>query len=216
MVDQRCTYCPRSATTKDHIPPECFFAKPLPGDLLTVPACDPCNSSFGHDDGFVRNLLISLADTEDHPTVKLDLRHRRNRSLSRDKKLLKRTLLSMGRIEVRSESGLVLGKAPGVNLDQPQCDRFFRRLARGLLYRSTGVALAACIADWHPLKVELVEEFSQFLRANPPPFGGSVGDSVFRYIGFVGDPEDDPSDWVTQFYEGPLFLTRLCPALLVP
>jgi len=43
--------------TRDHIPPKAIFDKPLPGDLLTIPACLKCNGGASRDDEYFRNGL---------------------------------------------------------------------------------------------------------------------------------------------------------------
>jgi hypothetical protein len=55
-----CTYCGRNpATTRDHVPPRSIFPKPLPQNLVTVPACRKCNGGFSDlDDLFA--LFVSL------------------------------------------------------------------------------------------------------------------------------------------------------------
>jgi hypothetical protein len=43
-IKQLCAICGKSeAVTRDHIPPKGIFPKPLPQDLITVPACKNCN-----------------------------------------------------------------------------------------------------------------------------------------------------------------------------
>jgi hypothetical protein len=217
MRKKRCTYCANDATTSDHIPPECFFAKPRPDNLnlITVPACASCNNSFGEDDGYARNLLVSLVDSEGHPDVIRDLRGRLGRSLARDQKLFKRTLLSLSKTEVRTEAGLYLGTAHTFNLDQPQFDRFFKRLARGLLFHCTGTTLADGLIEWRTVPGANMAGLARELEAIPPSYEETIGDRVFEYLGFVLDPQRVASLWVVRFYAGPVFLMRLDPALLV-
>jgi hypothetical protein len=48
-----CAYCGAAADlTRDHVPPRVVFPKPRPKDLITVPACRPCNVSAGPDDEY--------------------------------------------------------------------------------------------------------------------------------------------------------------------
>jgi hypothetical protein len=215
MSKRRCTYCPNDATTSDHVPPECFFARPLPNDLITVPACESCNHAFGEDDGFVRNILVSLADAERHPDVVRDLQGRMRRALAGDQKLLKRTLLTLTPVDVRTEAGLFLGKAAGIKLDQPQFDRFFKRLARALLFRCTGIGLLECLVEWRPVVGTKLSELQKQFAEIPPACAGTVGERVFDFAGFINDPERDLSLWVLQFYAGPIFMMLLHPAILV-
>ena len=44
---KRCVYClEREATTKDHVPPKCFFPPDDRPNLITVPSCLECNQKF--------------------------------------------------------------------------------------------------------------------------------------------------------------------------
>ena len=53
-----CVYCGgRDDLTADHVPPKAAFPKPRPSDLITVPACSKCNSSFEMDDEYFATIL---------------------------------------------------------------------------------------------------------------------------------------------------------------
>ena len=55
---QLCIYCQANpAETADHVPPKGLFKEPRP-NLITVPACSVCNSSFGGDDDYFLNLAL--------------------------------------------------------------------------------------------------------------------------------------------------------------
>lgn len=83
---KRCVYCPDPATTNDHAPPRCLLRRPLPSNLLTLPACSNCNTGFSFDENVVRALLTLVSThpdlvTERGPTGRL------TRALERDRKL---------------------------------------------------------------------------------------------------------------------------------
>lgn len=78
-----CTYCPKGADTRDHIPPLCFFPGPRPAELLTVPCCRSCNQTAGADDEQMRNLLAALEDSEGHEAIHEYLRPKMHRSFQR-------------------------------------------------------------------------------------------------------------------------------------
>lgn len=65
-----CAYCgqPR-ASTVDHIPPKLFLARPYPENLLTVPACKKCNTSFQADDEYTRFVVSIDFRADKHPDV---------------------------------------------------------------------------------------------------------------------------------------------------
>jgi hypothetical protein len=57
-----CTLVP--ATTAEHIPAKLFFDKPLPDNLITVPACAPCNNGSQRDDEYLRAFVMLLRDSQ--------------------------------------------------------------------------------------------------------------------------------------------------------
>ncbi len=58
-----CVLCSNApATTREHVPAQQLFDRPLPGDLITVPSCVPCNSGSQRDDEFLRGFLLLLRD----------------------------------------------------------------------------------------------------------------------------------------------------------
>ena len=57
----RCAYCGEPATTYDHVPPQCLYTRPLPSNLVTVPACAACNNGASKDDAEFRNHLSIMA-----------------------------------------------------------------------------------------------------------------------------------------------------------
>ena len=62
----RCIYTGKPANSADHVPPKCLLAKPLPGNLATVPCDRDFNSSFAHDEQY---FLMVLASITVHPAV---------------------------------------------------------------------------------------------------------------------------------------------------
>jgi len=54
-----CVFCGDPATTRDHVPPKGVFPDPKPSDLITVPACDSCNSDTKLDDEYFRWLVAT-------------------------------------------------------------------------------------------------------------------------------------------------------------
>ena len=66
----QCVYCGKvRVLTKDHIPPKCFFAKPRPSNLITVPSCKECNLGRSKDDEYLRFVLAYRFENSNHPDV---------------------------------------------------------------------------------------------------------------------------------------------------
>ena len=61
---QLCIYCLKKiADTKNHIPPQSIFDKPLPKNLISVPSCFECNNSASTDDEYFRIVITIGKET---------------------------------------------------------------------------------------------------------------------------------------------------------
>jgi hypothetical protein len=59
-----CVLCAQApATSVEHIPAQLFFDRPLPSNLITVPACLACNQGSQHDDEYLRAFMMLLRDS---------------------------------------------------------------------------------------------------------------------------------------------------------
>jgi hypothetical protein len=68
---QLCALCgKREATTREHVPAQSLFPKPRPDNLITVPACTPCNQGSAADDEYLRTFFAMRR--EPIPSTTLD------------------------------------------------------------------------------------------------------------------------------------------------
>lgn len=208
-----CIYCgEREARTKDHVTPKCFFPTPRPSNLITVPCCEVCNTKYGKDDERVRNILTSLATTEDHHAVKEQIAEKRDRSYTRVKGIsnFQDIVESIEIVARYTHCGIYLGKAPAFNLDQPTMDRFVERIARALLYQENAMEHTACDFEWKMAPDDatlnrMPPVFKAVLRCGKPK---EIGEGVFSYVGyyFTGKAA---SLWVLNFYGGIEFMVKV-------
>jgi hypothetical protein len=150
----RCIYCGlREGSTRDHVPPKCMFLSPMPNDIqmITVPCCEECRSRHQGDDAIARNFLISSAVAESRQISDDRIEGKRNRSLERDRRLLKQMTNAITLADVSSGGKVSLGTAAAFNLDQPAMNRFFDRVARALLHEEIGSGHIACTIKWKPV-----------------------------------------------------------------
>ncbi len=210
-----CIYCQGPGETSDHVPPQCFFGQPLPDDMITVPACETCNRGFSSDDEFVRNMLVSVAEAENHPVAKRSLLSKRTRSLRRSRRLYQRTLHTLRPVELVSEGGIILGRSYAMDFNQPQVDRFFRRLVRGLIFHLKGSVFQDCLVEWNGLSDRRVLRFVQSQLPPHPTFHGSVGADAFEFAAYMHEDPAASSLWLLRFYAGPCFRALFRPARLV-
>jgi len=125
---------------EDHIPPDSLFAQPKPSNLITVPCCETCRTKDATNDEFMLDLFISLAATENHPTIRNQIAPERfevyRKFPDRARRLLALTVDTPH------------GKA--FRMGTPEVDRFLERISRAVLYDalqippfSRGIRLAA-------------------------------------------------------------------------
>jgi hypothetical protein len=58
MAIGACAYCGEMCElTDDHVPPKLLLEEPFPDNLITVPACGPCNRGFQRDDEYTRDMV---------------------------------------------------------------------------------------------------------------------------------------------------------------
>src|SRR4051812_34621692 len=59
----------RSATTNDHVPPQCLFPSTAEFRGFELPACGECNQRFSKDDEYFCDVLTMVSDNEDAKQV---------------------------------------------------------------------------------------------------------------------------------------------------
>ena len=55
-----CYACPKSATTKEHVPPLSFFPEDQRKNLITVPSCEDHNNSNSKDAEYAQNIVTTM------------------------------------------------------------------------------------------------------------------------------------------------------------
>ena len=210
-MSKLCIYCgERVATTKDHVPPQCLFPKPLPPNMITVPSCEICNKKYGKDDERIRNLLTSLDVTENNPGIINDISLRRDRSLERKqgKSNLEHMISSMKLVEVRTDEGIILGNSLAFNLDQDLMDNFFERMTRGLIHYERGLEAIKGGFKWHMSLTK--EQFKSLSYSNKKFFMSGklniIGENIFKYVVYA-KPGSSSSIFLLNFFEGIEFIS---------
>lgn len=65
-MQKSCVICGKVATTREHAIARCFFEKPHPSDMITVPSCSSCNNSYSLDEEYVMYLIDYLKSIEEN------------------------------------------------------------------------------------------------------------------------------------------------------
>ena len=225
-MTELCIYClDRPGVTADHIPPKCLFARPRPADLVTVPCCLECNRSFERDDTYFRDCLALDQRTGHHPDAQA-ANKAVLRALARPRGLgYARFFFSkVGFVQVRSPSGLHLGRQGAYDVDLQRLSKVGARVVRGLYYHEQKTPL--------PVGWEAVAYFSEGFSHLPPwelneiertvvapTLSNSprdLGRAVLRY--WVAHAADHPhvSSWVLDFYGGIRCFGATLPARTQP
>jgi hypothetical protein len=137
VKEDSCVFCVTGAAeTRDHVPPRSFFPEKLPSStrLITVPCWKTCHKASQATDGVLRNLFISVRETESTPHVKQGLVMKRDRGFDRNRFELLRLLQIAQRVEVKSPGGIFLRDDLAFNCDVPVVHNFVERVCRALLW----------------------------------------------------------------------------------
>lgn len=196
-----CVYCGvKEATTVDHVIPKCIFLRPLPSNMLTVPACEGCNTSKSNDDDYLRDMLVIDRENEPHPMSQGELKSKVIRSIKRNSSHLVREGRRTRQITpFHSPGGLYLGSAPAIPIEQARVDRMFGRIVRGLyLALSKGTRLPMDC----PLEVGKVHALAKdqtiALFDRPGARMYAIGDS-FQCAYIVAKDRPTASLWLLRF-----------------
>ena len=197
-----CAYCGKKATTRDHVPPVSFFPKPRTNDLITVPCCKSCNTTFGLDDEYVKTIVSLRDDIGRHPEGK-KLVESVIRALGRKesqgfKSHLSGSLLNA---EIKSESGLFLGYHDIHTVDKGRLKSFVERVARGLFFHvfkqpvpNDYVVTPAPFLEW---KIDTLKMFTGSINNSNIR---SISDGIFRF-GWTEAPDSPMSTiWYMEFF----------------
>jgi len=192
-------------TTRDHVPPKCFFPEPRPSNLnlITVPCCESCNHGFSLDDEAARAWFCMGLGHSDAANwiVENKLFHS---TFTRSRAFCHEIRDSMIDTLIHNEEGQPI-KVVQYSMDRERTERFVIRTVKGLLkhyfpdYDSSADRWLA-----HYLGLEL-SELSKFehLRDSLPCLD-QRGDGVISYrFGFMADGKTGL--WLVVFYETAMF-----------
>ena len=211
-----CVYCGsrKRKLTKDHIPPKCLFAKPLPQDLITVPCCLKCNKGASKDDEYFRSTLVFRRDAGEHAEAK---------------RVVDSAVRSLQRPEARGFANSLLGNVsefffknehgviePGASyhVDLERLDRVASRVVKGLFWKDYGKRLPDeyMVSSYNDSGIQHMDEnqsgiVRSVLEARPK----TVGNNVFRYWQRATPEDNYTTLWILLFYKNVYFLCFTLP-----
>ncbi|MFQ6028426.1 MAG: hypothetical protein ACE5Q6_13115 [Dehalococcoidia bacterium] len=194
--------------TNDHVPPRNIFPKPRPINLITVPACDSCNSSTSKDDEYFRMMLCMSEQEGDNASAHKN-RETIIRSLKREHAVgLKTDFLShTQKVQVKNPNGLFLSRT-SYEVDLQRIFGTVAKTVKGLFYYETGRRLHEKYAvkvqnedSLRDLPVELIHELFRGilipLYRTPP---NVIGNGDFSYRFHIAEKNPFWSAWHLTFY----------------
>jgi len=202
--EKNCCLCGKPAETQDHIPPKGLFDKPRPTNLISVPACTECNSSFSKDDEYFR-WFVATASTEEPAAEKLI----DNRILPRFRKrpaLLNQIQKSVISVDIYSDGGIFLGHSPAFKFDRPRIQKVVEKIVKGLYWHNEGCRLSDnyfvkdFILDPKPPSEEIRKAVLSL------PFAAVGKGKVFCYHRCKYSKDDGIAAWFLWFFMKTLIL----------
>lgn len=195
---KKCYLCAGlDAKTRDHVPPDGFFPDPKPDNLITVPCCAKCNSSYAKDDEAFR-LFVSVAEGVSPAGAWIQENKALKGTLERSPKLVEHIKSSMG-TQVRD--GILVDT---LSLPFERGNRFLVKLTKGLLahyyprmesglleYRATGIS------------ANRLDDSSLAVLRDASVYD-SRGQGVFQFRRVVSE-ETGTGAWLFVFYEASMF-----------
>lgn len=187
-----CYLCGSEATTRDHVPPKTLFAPPRPNNLITVPACLSCNTSYSRDEEYFRNNVVAVSNFTNAGEVWEMVRRSYLRRPAIHSDLLGRTFpIRVG-----------ISALTAIRFEKTRTNRVLEKIAKGLVYHHYGRRLPEGTA----CEVYLTERAPQSVLAILPrlPCRGRFG-STFSYIGGMAGDKPNTGMWLLIFYVSRVF-----------
>src|SRR5262245_57848612 len=132
-----CIYClTRPAKNNEHVVASCFFTRPLPPQMITVPSCRGCNA--GRNDGGVRDLnldeeymrnAICMRHDMDHPVAKTLRQGKVIRSFENSPPLAMSFLKDSRPVRLRTRQGIFFPDVHHtMNVELPRIARVLKKI----------------------------------------------------------------------------------------
>jgi len=203
----KCVYCARLADTKDHIPSKNLFPAGMgPKNPIVVPSCVECNHRFSFDEEYFRYYVCGLAE-EYSLYARQVFFSQIKRSIWRKPQIGFKLLKRMKLVDLRTETGLYLGKATQIKPTEEDWSRFSNVLdkyIKGLVFHE----LKDILPSEYRIKnnVFLIKERISDIMSRAKSFNfkwNTDNKDIFRY-GFNFVAGTYKSAWVKVFYDSVL------------
>jgi hypothetical protein len=202
-----CVNCGRLGATAEHVFPRNLFLAPRPSNLITVPACAPCNRAFSKDDEYF--LVVIGSFSYGSAVGKRVWKEKVLPTLNRTRALKGTLLATLKQIDVVSPGGIHLGKAHAIGFSTRRMARILAKIANGLLWHHAQVRLRddTVVGFYEIEDVEALSPFLPHLKSNV------IGDgSVVAYRYGIAPEDSQGTMWVIQFYGTKVFQILTLPS----
>ena len=202
-----CYLCRGKATTKDHVPPKCFFPVPRPNNLIAVPACKKCNHSWSGIDSAFRDFVICHADNNAAAKQVIAKVFSPNNTCHRSFRDLASSIRD---VKVKTTLGNSIAM-PVLSFDSKNGDAFLARITKGLLYKyrrdmwdkGPGDFYAAALSGPNSLEMSRIPNLKPLVTSLQYHV---LGDGVFRFGNVTPSDSNRMSIWVYWFYDAAPFI----------
>lgn len=125
-----CYMCDAAGTTREHVPPYCFFPEGYRDNLMTVPSCPDHNTKNSKDVEYIRNIIVTHFATNE--VAREHFQNKALRSLKRSPKLFTRTFGGARPI-------ILDGEESGVSfLELPRFKSVMEAIAHAIYFKFAG------------------------------------------------------------------------------
>jgi hypothetical protein len=181
------------ATTRDHVPPKGLFKGVVDANLITVPACQPCNNRSSPDDEDMRAFISMQVGKQTPETAQLWDKGAL-KSIKRKTALRNQVLSTAQKIALVGEDGVAVTRL-AVEIPAKTIESVFGRTTRGLYFFHTGRILdPSCRVEVTPQLARQIDPLYEQFQYN------EIGGSACRY--WYGIVSADPTStlWLYCFY----------------
>lgn|SRR5262249_2431391 len=200
-----CVFCGKAAATRDHVPPKGVFLDPLPTNLVTVPACEACNSSTKLDDEYFRALIgtqgswtVDGARLWKEKVVGSSFRKR-----PRFRQMLARSIVDLPPERRRPD---LPGGVRAATFDAQRINRVLRKIVLGLYWHHERNRLPPDISI-EPFKDHPLDDTTIAIFRSRPEH--TIGGGTFKYRFAITSDDPRVSMWLLMFYEKTAFVVAV-------
>ena len=204
---QSCTYCGvASEQTVDHVPPKCFYPKPRPSDLITVPSCWKCNNDKSKDEEFfLATFMFTQAGISEAGQKLWD--GKLNRAYVKNIGLKRKIAEHLRPTDVFTPRGLFLGTKIKINPDESRFENVINKIVRGLYWFEFRIPLSPEIKII-TLRLNDSERIENVKNvAHQLNHGSRCWEGIFRYKYYRLDGSTTESIWLMLLWENVGFLS---------